>query len=94
MRFSRCKRKSYETPVQNGLGLTPKQMAELTNKGIPISANNLGLSYQDGVQDSDFTVPMEHTRGVDLADLWNSAMDGKAKAKEVYHKVVGQKGEQ
>lgn len=87
MVLSRCKRKSYETAVQNGLGVTPADMARLTQQGVPISSNNLGVTYQEGVKNSDFTVPAEYCRAVDIADLWNMKMSSRQRAKDVFQKV-------
>lgn len=82
MKYSICKRKIYEKPVQNGLAVTPAQMAELTAKGVPITASNLGMVFDDGVSKLDYDVPPEHTRGVDINDLWNLKQDIRKKLRK------------
>lgn len=69
-RFSRPRRRPDEEPVRNGLAVTPSQMIELTERNIPISAQNLGLTYDEGYSKLDFDVPSEYVRGVDISDLW------------------------
>lgn len=90
MVFSSPKRRECETVVQNGLSITPSDMARLTSQGVPISANNLGVTYQEGVKSSDFTVPAEYVRGVDMADLWNQKMDSRVNARKVYNQVISE----
>lgn len=83
MRFSRPKTGLYEQKVQRDLAVTPSQMQELARQGIPISTQNLGLGYQDGVSTLDFTPPPEYQRGVDMNDLWNLRNDIKGKVRRV-----------
>lgn len=74
-------RHSDEQVVQNGLAVTPSQMMELASQGIPISPNNLGLGFEEGVSDLDFTPPLQYQRGIDIGDLYEAREDSKAKIK-------------
>lgn len=67
--------------VQNGLAVTPAQMYDMAERGIPITPANLGLTYQEGVSKLDFETPMEYTRGVDIADMWEHREDMKKRMK-------------
>lgn len=79
VRYSAPKRQFDEDVVQNGLAVTPAEMMQMAEKGIPVSPQNLGLTYQEGVSKLDFTPPLEYTRGVDMNDLWEAQRDVKAK---------------
>lgn len=69
--FSVCKRHPEEQDVQNGLALTPGQMQEMTNRGIPIAPQNLGVTYEEGSADlKNYEVSPEYIRGVDIGELW------------------------
>ena len=74
-KFKNCRYGEFEDPVQNGLAITPAQMLDLTNRGIPVSPSNLGLEYDDGYSELEFDVPSEHVRGIDMADLWEQRED-------------------
>lgn len=73
--------------VQSGLGVTPAQMLEMTNRGIPISPANLGLVYQQGVGNLDFQPPLEYQRGIDMGQLWEAQQDSKRKFKDAIGKI-------
>lgn len=77
-----CRRFDDEEIVQNGLAVTPSQMLELAQKGVPISPNNLGLGFEEGVSDLDFEPPLNYRRGVDLGDLFEAREDVKSKVKK------------
>lgn len=84
IRFKNTFLTDKEPIVQNGLAVTPRQMMELTQRGIPITPANLGLQYKEGVNSLDFDVPMEHQRGIDMADMWmhRQSMKKRLKSKE------------
>lgn len=77
--FSRPRRHDDEEPVQSGLAVTPAQMMELAEKGIPITPQNLGVSYDEGYSDLSFDVPTQYQRGIDIADMWEAQEDVKRK---------------
>lgn len=80
MRFSTCKRKKGEQPVQSGLALTPSQMMAMAERGVPISAQTASDSEFDlGAEAKDCYLPLERTRGIDIADLWVAERSAKKK---------------
>ena len=95
VRFATTALKENDTPVQNGLAVTPSQMLEMTNQGIPITPSNLGLTYQEGVGKLDFEPPMEYRRGVDITDMWEHREDfkGKMSSKEFKNLLKSQEHE-
>lgn len=80
MRYSVCKRLPYEKPVQNGLSLTPSQIADMVSRGVPVSTSNLVGTF-DTLPDG--SVPREYHRGVSLNDLWNERLDARRKSKQL-----------
>lgn len=76
-RFVAPQRRENEPIVQNGLAITPTDMYELQQKGIPISVPSLGELYDEGYSNLDFTPPLEYTRGVDLNDLYEAGQKGR-----------------
>lgn len=67
-----CKRTVEDVPVEDGLAMTPAQMNQLMQQGIPIASANLGLQYEEGVSELDFEPPLEHRRGIDINDMYES----------------------
>lgn len=82
-----CKRHSFESQVQNGLGLSPARMFELAQKGIPVSSQLSAAVYDEGVSVLDFEPPLEHTRGVDIGDLWEARENLKTKVRSLKQRV-------
>lgn len=75
-KYCTAKRTSEETPVQPvSVLMTPQQALDMTNEGIPVSAQgaNPDLFY-DGDEHSDF-IPLDRRRGVDIADVYNEVND-------------------
>lgn len=85
-----CRIPARETPVQNGLAVTPSQMWELQQSGFPISTQTAGLSFDDGQYKVDWEVPMEHRRGIDPADLFEYQEQMRGKVNEVFGKLSRQ----
>lgn len=77
--------------VQNSLAVTPAQMWELQKQGIPISAQSSGLAYDDGEYKVDWDVPLEHRRGIDPADIWESERTIQSKVNTAFSKIFGKK---
>lgn len=77
IKVSNFVRHDDEDDVQDGLAVTPSQMEELVRRGIPVSTANLGNEFYDGLPNNDFYVAPMYQRGVDMADLWNTANDSK-----------------
>lgn len=79
-----CKVGFLEVPIQNNLALTPAEMWRLQEQGLPISAENSGLSFDDGEFSKSWDVPFEHRRGVDLA----SAFEYESQVRHGLNKVI------
>lgn len=92
-RVSAPSRREYEDIVQNGLAVTPSEMMQMTARGIPVTTNNLGLVYEDGVSSLDYTPPLEYTRGIDIADLWERRQDIREKFGKKYREVLSDAAE-
>lgn len=84
--FSYCRRLPHEPVVQSGLSVTPAQMSELALSGVPVSSHNLQSFYDDGYSAFDMTIPVDKTRGVDIADMWNARQDSKRKLRDLKSK--------
>lgn len=82
-----AKRVEDDKPVQNGLALTPAQMADMAERGIPISTSNAQLAYDESDRVASFDLPVEDRRGVDIADVWVSQMDARKRVKDAYHQA-------
>lgn len=85
-------RHGNDQPVQGGLCVTPAQMLEMTRRGIPITPQNLGLVYQEGVSKLDFEPPLEYQRGVDIGTMWEAKQDMRRKFRDAVGKLDLQKG--
>lgn len=80
-RLKNCVLTEEEPIVQNGLAVTPAQMMELTNRGVPITPSNLGVIFDEGSSSLDFEPTMENLRGIDITDMWEHREDVKHKMK-------------
>lgn len=84
-------RDEYEQIVQNGLALSPSEIMEMSQRGIPISTSNLRSLEVYKTSDDDMTVPMEFRRNHDMADMYQHRQDilGKVKkASDEYFKSL------
>lgn len=68
--ISRCKRSAGDPIVQNGLAMTPSQMAELAIQGIPVNNQTLAAYYDEGYSHLSYDMPLDIQRGIDVAQLW------------------------
>lgn len=82
-KFSVCRRFDDEQEVQNGLSMTPSQMFDMAQKGLPITTRNLGVTYDEGYNDLEFDPPMEYRRGIDVGDLYEARHDVKTKFRKL-----------
>lgn len=79
--------------VQSHLAMTPAEMLELQQKGVPISSQTVGATYDDGYRTLDFEPPLDQQRGIDIADLWETAQDVRKKVAKGHDVAFGlQKG--
>lgn len=82
-KFASCKRRKGETVVQNGLAVTPSQVLKMAEAGIPASAQ-MNSQMIDGHTGSDWNVPLEERRGVDIAQMWQESRDIRAKFRKAH----------
>lgn len=87
-RFAMAIRHDGETEVLNNLAMTPAQMFDMAQRGLPITTRNLGVTYDQGYSNLDFVPPAEHRRGVDLADLYELRRDTQRKLRTQRDKGV------
>ena len=78
--FASCKRKDSETPVRNGLAVTPSQVLKMSEAGLPVSAQ---LQYQmvEGHTGSDWNLGIEERRGIDMAQVWQESKSARKRLK-------------
>lgn len=82
-KFAVCKRKIGEVVVQNGLAVTPSQVLKMAEQGIPASAQ-MNSRMIDGHTGSDWNVPLEERRGVDIAQMWQESQNIRSKFKQAH----------
>lgn len=81
-------RRFDEPIVQDGLAMSPAEMMDMVNRGIPISNSNLQLLEVYKTGDKDFSVPMEFRRNVDMADMWQHRQEMRTKVREASDKYL------
>lgn len=79
MRPTICKRKEGEEIVQDGLSLTPAQMDDMVRRGVTVSTQSLGAQFFDDSPGNSFDVPLIYTRGVDMAEAYETSLDSRRK---------------
>lgn len=82
-RLAKCRRSAGETIVQSGLAVTPAQMLEMAQAGIPISSVNADHMYRDGYRDPGDVPTLDMQRGVDIGDLWENHMSLREKMRKL-----------
>lgn len=85
--FSCASLGEFEPRTQNGLGLTPAKMLELTNAGFSISARNQSLLDAVDPADKDFYVPLQYRRGFDINDAFEHSRNVRKNVKSLFEKV-------
>lgn len=81
-RVCSTKLQKYEKSVQPGLALTPSQIHKMSEKGIPVTTQNLDGMFDDGVTRPSWDVPLDQQRGVDVATMWQKGRDTAAKLRK------------
>ncbi len=77
--------------VQGGLAISPSQMSQLTERGIPISSQVLGAeNFYDGDVGPLSDVPVEFRRGVDISEIYEYQQRSRQKVNDY---VKSQKSE-
>lgn len=83
----RVKRASNEQAVQNGLALTPSQIMKMSERGIPVTTQNLDGMFYDGDTRPSWDVPLDQQRGVDVATMWQKRKDLAKRLRENYSNI-------
>lgn len=83
----RCFRAEDEDEVQNGLAMTPAEMARLAAKGIPVSPPALGVEFYDGRGQEDFDIDPIYQRGVDITDVYMASESSKERIRQGMKKI-------
>lgn len=73
-----------QTSVPQGLAVTPSDVAKLSEKGLSVSSNTAGLTFEEG--SSDPVLSAENFRGVDAADIWNASRDAAERLTDAHKK--------
>lgn len=68
-----------ETLVQSALAYTPADMQRMAEKGVSINSMNMEGSYYYDAPTKSFDVPLQDSRGIDPADIWNAQMEARNK---------------
>lgn len=84
-RLARCVADGLFLRTRQNLAYTPSQMMKLTERGIPVSSQNMPEgSFFDGEVNPSWTVPIERDRGVDVADVWQAQQESRFKLKQAH----------
>lgn len=77
--------------LQGGQSVSPAQMSQLTERGIPISSQLLGAeNFDDGVEGPITDVPFVHRRGVDISDIYEYQQRSRSKIQKYVNSIEGQ----
>lgn len=82
-----------KTHVQSGLSVTPSEMLQLAQQGIPISSHFDDSKFDDGDTKSLGTIDFIHQRGLDIVDVWNHQKDSRKKLLDAKAKDIQMYGE-
>lgn len=80
-KFVNCVRRVTDVRVEPNMSVSPAEMMRLTENGVAVSAQSNAM-FNDGVVNPSWDIPLDRQRGVDPADMWQSMMDIRKKAKE------------
>ena len=83
IRLATCKRKLGERQVRGGLAITPAQVLKMAEQGLPVTAQ-MNANMVDGHVKSDFNIPLEERRGIDMAQIWQEEHTSRKKLKSAH----------
>lgn len=64
--------------------MSPSQMAQMVERGIPVSNQLLDAAlFDDGSNTNTFSVDILSRRGVDMAEIWTAQQESKSKFKQI-----------
>lgn len=78
-----CKRKSGEAIVQNGLAITPARVLQMAEQGVAASAQ-MNAQMIEGHTGTDWNVPLEERRGIDIATMWQESLTARKKIRDAH----------
>lgn len=81
-------------PVADGLSLTPSQMQQMSEHGIPIASNMNPDLYDDGDTSLSVHVLPENLRGIDVAALWELDKTSRVKLRNAESQDIATYGSQ
>ena len=94
IRKKQCTARCYNVPqthVQSGLSMSPAQMSQLSEHGVPISSQVLGAEYfDDGVVGPLTDVPFLNRRGIDASDVYDYQVRSRQKVQKYVNSLEGQ----
>lgn len=61
--------------TENNLAVTPSEIKELTNRGIPVNSTNASMFLEGTTSQGGFGLSADEVRGADIADVWNASRD-------------------
>jgi len=76
------------TEVSSGLALTPSQMLELSQSGIPVSSQMANDMFFDGDTSMRVHIDPLDRRGIDVVDAWNLQKSSRRKVMEAHNKDI------
>lgn len=79
-----CKRKVGEQVVQNGLAMTPSDVLRAAESGTPVSSLMTASNFSDGHFGSDWDIPLEDRRGIDMGHLYQEQMESRSKMRKAH----------
>lgn len=76
---------STDTPTQQNLVVTPAQMAEMVERGEPVSVQPSIAEPINDLGRKDFDIAVEYQRGASLASVYQAEQSAKAKLRDYEH---------
>lgn len=92
LKFFRNKWREDEDKTIPNLALTPSQMLDMAEHGIPISNGNLSQLYDDGTVNPSWDIDLDRQRGVDVNQMWEHNQEIKSRFKKAYKEATTTKG--
>lgn len=69
-RLATCKCCKEIKRTISGLAMTPQQIAEMAQRGVPVSPQNMQAYYDGMAGDNNWSVEPMFKRGADINQLW------------------------
>lgn len=90
-KYVNCKRCPTDVVVEPNMSVSPAEMMRLSESGVAVSAQSNAM-FNDGVVNPSWDIPLDRQRGSDPADMWQSMMDIRKKAKDGHARDVAKFG--